>query len=517
MDYLRFIVSQKQVWNSLDTAKRGDFNTWLSKRKFHFHLKNSVNARVMYDSVFNPRDASDIRMFFTTVRSKVSAEALADKPLNDLTGAERTMLTNSVIRGRNLILASSLGISWDKSTDDFISENSSSPISKFYGDLIKEMQKDDDLKQYFSNNPPKDPPSIEVIKNFVEKRLNGKVSITVPTFDAESRDYTKMKEMKEFTVNAGLVQFISEVCTSKSHLDGSLRYEDMFYIRGEIDGITNGTSLLLGKANKLSNALRDDTAELWNKVGITLGNLSLFEIKKRQALLGLGADAYLMQLLVTDSDIVDIIHALEKEQQSSGSDSNDKKYILEILANAFETNKDLAPQLTRDLMKTQAMPYNYLAGRASRQQKLLESLCTEFNHAIQVAISNGDEIKARELLRKFAKLNGNSITLHNYTTSETRLVTEDQIATISIQDLKQLSIDFANVANQKVVETINQEAAAKFVEAPGVKLAEIAEKEGMGKLANACDTLTSLLLAELIEEYNNHNGVISNSARDRIV
>ena len=517
MDYLRFIVSQKQVWNSLDSAKREDFNTWLAKRKFHFHLKNSVNARVMYDSVFNPRDASDIRMFFTTVRSKVSAEALADKPLNDLTDTEKTMLTNSVIRGRNLILASSLGISWDKSTDDFISENSSSPISKFYGDLITEMRKDDDLKQYFSGNPPKDPPSIEVIKNFVEKKLNGNVSITVPTFDAESRDYTKMKEMKEFTVNAGLVQFISEVCTSKSHLDGSLEYEDMFYIRGEIDGITNGTSLLLGKANKLSNALRDDTAELWNKVGITLGNLSLFEIKKRQALLGLGADAYLMQLLVTDSDIVDIIHALEKEQQSSGSDSNDKKYILEILANAFETNKDLAPQLTRDLMKTQAMPYNYLAGRASRQQKLLESLCTEFNHTIQVAISNGDEVKARELLRKFAKLNGNSITLHNYTTSETRLVTEDQIATISIQDLKQLSIDFANVANQKVVETINQEAAAKFVEAPGVKLAEIAEKEGMGKLANACDTFTSLLLAELIEEYNNHNGVISNSARDRIV
>lgn len=517
MDYLRFIVSQKQVWNSLDSAKRGDFNTWLSKRKFHFHLKNSVNARVMYDSVFNPRDASDIRMFFTTVRSKVSAEALAGKALNDLTGTESTMLKNSVIRGRNLILASSLGISWDKSTDDFISENSSSPMSKFYGDLITEMRKDDDLKQYFSNNPPKDPPSIEVIKNFVEKRLNGNVSITVPTFDAESRDYTKMKEMKEFTVNAGLVQFISEVCTSKSHLDGSLKYEDMFYIRGEIDGITNGTSLLLGKANKLSNALRDDTAELWNKVGITLGNLSLFEIKKRQALLGLGADAYLMQLLVTDSDIVDIIHTLENEQQLSGSDSNDKKYILEILANAFETNKDLAPQLTRDLMKTQAMPYNYLAGRASRQQKLLESLCTEFNHTIQVAISNGDEVKARELLRKFAKLNGNSITLHNYTTSETRLVTEDQIATISIQDLKQLSIDFANVANQKVVETINQEAAAKFVEAPGVKLAEIAEKEGMGKLANACDTFTSLLLAELIEEYNNHNGVISNSARDRIV
>lgn len=517
MDYLRFIVSQKQVWNSLDPAKREDFNTWLSKRKFHFHLKNSVNARVMYDSVFNPRDASDIRMFFTTVRSKVSAEALAGKALNDLTGTEITMLKNSVIRGRNLILASSLGISWDKSTDDFISENSSSPMSKFYGDLLNEMQKDDDLKQYFSNNPPKDPPSIEVIKNFVEKRLNGQVSIIVPTFDAESRDYTKMKEMKEFTINAGLVQFISEVCTSKSHLDGSLRYEDMFYIRGEIDGITNGTSLLLGKANKLSNALRDDTAELWNKVGITLGNLSLFEIKKRQALLGLGADAYLMQLLVTDSDIVDIIHTLENEQQLSGSDSNDKKYILEILANAFETNKDLAPQLTRDLMKTQAMPYNYLAGRASRQQKLLESLCTEFNHTIQVAISNGDEVKARELLRKFAKLNGNSITLHNYTTSETRLVTEDQIATISIQDLKQLSIDFANVANQKVVETINQEAAAKFVEAPGVKLAEIAEKEGMGKLANACDTLTSLLLAELIEEYNTHNGVISNSARERIV
>lgn len=517
MDYLRFIVSQKQVWNSLDPKNREDFNIWLSKRSFHFHLKNSVNARVMYDSVFNPRDASDIRMFFTTVRSKVSAEALANKPLNDLTSTEQRVLKNSVVRGRNLILASSLGISWDKSTDDFISENTSSPMSKYYGDLIIKMKNDRELGQYFSDNPPKDPPSIEVIKRFVDEELNGKVSITVPTFDAESHEYTKMKEMKEFTVNAGLVQFISEVCTSKSHLDGSLKYGDMFYIRGEIDGITNGTSLLLGKANKLSNALRDDTAELWNKVGISLGNLSLFEIKKRQAQLGLGADAYLMQLLVTDSDIVDIIHALEKEQQISGNDSNDKKYILEILANAFETNKDLAPQLTRDLMKTQAMPYNYLAGRASRQQKLLESLCTEFNHTIQLALSKGDEVKARELLRKFAKLNGGSITLHNYATSETRTLREDQIATISVQDLKQLSIDFANVANQKVVETINEEAAAKFVEAPGVKLAEIAEKEGMGKLANACDTLTSLLLAELIEEYNNHNGVISNSARERIV
>jgi hypothetical protein len=517
MDYLRFIVSQKQVWGKLDPKTRGDFNTWLGKRKFHFHLKNSVNARVMYDSVFNPRDASDIRMFFTTVRSEVSAESLANKSLKDLPKPEKKVLVNSVIRGRNLILASSLGISWDKSTDDFISENSNSPMSKFYGDLIREMAKDNDLKQYFSDNPPQDPPSIEVIKEFVKNKLNGKVSITVPTFDAESHDYTKSKEMKEFTVNASLVQFISEVCTSKSHLDGSLESKDMFYIRGEIDGITNGTSLLLGKANKLSNSLRDDTAELWNKVGISLGNLTLFEIKKRQAQLGLGADAYLMQLLVTDSDIMDIIHALENEQQTSGSDSNDKKYILEILANAFETNKDLAPQLTRDLMKTQAMPYNYLAGRASRQQKLLESLCTEFNHTIQLALANGDEVKARELLRKFAKLNGGSITLHNFATSETRTLREDQISTISVQDLKQLSIDFANVANQRVVETINEEAAAKFVEAPGVKLAEIAEKEGMGKLANACDTLTSLLLAELIEEYNNNNGVISNSARERIV
>ena len=517
MDYLRFIVSQKKVWNSLDKTTRGDFDTWLAKRKFHFHLKNSVNARVMYDSVFNPRDGSDIRLFFTTVRSKVSAEALTGKSLNALTSTEKTMLINSVIRGRNLILASSLGISWDKSTDDFISENSKSPMTKFYNDVVEEMKKDANLKQYFSNNPPKDPPSIEVIKEFVENRLNGKVSITVPTFDAESRDYTKSKELKEFTVNAGLVQFISEVCTSESHLDGNLNGKDMFYIRGEIDGITNGTSLLLGKANKLSNALRNDTAELWNKVGISLGNMTLFDIKKRQAQLGLGADAYLMQLLVTDSDIVDIIHTLENEQQTSGSDSNAKKYILEILASAFETNKDLAPQLTRDLMKTQAMPYNYLAGRASRQQKLLESLCTEFNHTIQKAIAEGDEAKARELLRKFAKLNNGSITLHNYATSETRLLTEDQITTISVVDLKQLSIDFANVANQKIVETINVEAAAKFVEAPGVKLAEIAEKEGMGKLANACDTLTSLLLAELIEEYNTHNGVISNSARERIV
>ena len=511
LDYLRFIVSQKEAYKQLKNPSKS-FNEWLAGRNFHFHLKNSVNARVMYDSVFNPRDAKDIRIFFKTVRSKKHTN------ISSLTTVEQAQLRKSIIRTRNLILAANLGISWDKSTDKFISDNSNSPMNTFYRDLISALRKDSVLGNYFSGKgKPKNPPSIEDIQNFIKNHVNGKISITVPTFNSDTLKYTDNKVINSFTVTAGLVQCISEICTSDSHLDGTVNANDMFYIRGEIDGITNGTSMLLGKANKLSNSLRFDTAELWNKVGISVGNMSLFDIKVRQAQLGLGPDAYLMQLAVTDSDIMDIMHTLEEEQQTSGSDSNSKKDILDILAYAFKTNKDLAPQLTRDLMKTQAMPYNYLAGRASRQQKLLESLCTEFNHTIQKAIADGNEAKARELLTKFAKLNGGSIALHNIVAPEYKVLTEEQIATISIKELQRFSIDFANVANQKVVEYIDTEAAAKFVEAPGVKLAEIAEEKGMGKLAKACDTYTSLLLAELIEEYNTHNGVISHSARERII
>lgn len=500
LDLLRCISSQHEAYTRSGSTR--PFNDWLANRKFHFHLKNSVNARVMYDSVFNPRDAKDIRMFFTTVRSNIPG------PLASLSSADQTILENSIRRGRNLILAANFGLDWDKSTEAFLED----PMNNFYSGIVAAILRDTTMRAHYTRHTA---PTTAEIETFLQ---NANLSIAVPTFNRDASGHIENKVISNFTPNVGIIQCITEICTSASHLNGTYNPHDMFYIRGEIDGITNGTAMLLGKANRLSDALRDDTAELWNKVGVSLTNMSLFDIKSRQVNLGVGADAYLNQLIVNDSDIHDIIDKLTAEQLQSGSDINDKKDVLDTLGICFETNKDLAPQLTRDLAKTQAMPYNYLAGKASRQQSLLESLCGQINLTLRTTLANApiNEITAKSLLTSLIRLNGGSITLHNITTAETKVFTIDQVASATVEQLRGLSVDFSSTANEKVLNIINDEAAARFVEAPGVKLSPIAE-EAMQDLAKGCDTYASLLLAEFMEEINANGGTISHTQKDAIL
>lgn len=493
LDLLRCIAGQHEAYTRSSTTR--SFNDWLGRRNFHFHLKNSVNARVMYDSVLNPRDAKDIRMFFTTVRSQNRGPRASLKP------AELATLENSIRRGRNLILAANFGLDWDKSVEDFLDNT----MDDFYYDLVNAIQQDATMQGHYNSRTV---PSTSDIEQFLN---TANLSITVPTFSRSAPGNISHEVVNRFTPSVGVIQCITEICTSMSHLNGRYNENDMFYIRGEVDGITNGTAMLLGKSNRLSDAVRDDTAELWNKVGVSLTNMQLFDIKSRQVNLGVGADAYLNQLIVNDSDIHEIINQLHTEQQASGSDINPKKDVLDILGTCFEVNADLAPQLTRDLAKTQAMPYNYLAGKASRQQSLLESLCTEINHTLKVT----DEATLKALLTSLIRLNNGSITLHNIVTAETKVVTIDQIATATEEQLKGFSVDFGSTANEQVLNVINDEAAARFVEAPGVKLGPIAE-DAMQDLAKGMDTYASLILAEFMEEINANGGTISHTQKDAI-
>lgn len=502
LDMLRCITGQHEAYTRSGSTR--SFNDWLANRRFHFHLKNSVNARVMYDSVLNPRDAKDIRMFFTTVRSNIPG------PLTSLSAAERITLENSIRRSRNIILAANFGLDWDKSTEAFLED----PMNNFYNDIVDAILRDRTMAAHYNSHRA---PSTADIEQFLS---TANLSITVPTFNKDASGHIQNKVVDSFTSNVGIIQCITEICTSMSHLNGTYNPRDMFYIRGEIDGITNGTAMLLGKANRLSDTLRDDTAELWNKVGVSLTNMSLFDIKSRQVNLGVGADAYLNQLIVNDSDIHDIIDKLTAEQLATGSDINLKKDVLDILGICFETNADLAPQLTRDLAKTQAMPYNYLAGKASRQQSLLESLCGEINSTLRTTLTGTsrtpiNEATAKSLLASLIRLNGGTITLHNITTAETKVFTADQVASATVEQLRGLSVDFGSAANEKVLNTINDEAAARFVEAPGVKLSPIAE-EAMQDLAKGFDTHASLLLAEFMEEINANGGTISHTQKDAI-
>lgn len=514
LDLLRCIVGQYQVYDRLP-KKDKDFNEWLKDREFHFHLKNSVNARVMYDSTFTPRDANDYRMFFATVRSK------QHKPADgkEFTLEELESINYYIKRSRNLIIATNFGLAWDKTTEEFLDK----PMDMFYDDLTALMRLDDaksnhgkpGLAECLKNGTA---PTIEQINNFFNKLNDNKnypnfnLGIKVPIFSKDAKDHKAEKTITKFTPSVGAIQCITEICTSESHLDGTYNENDIFYIRGEVDGITNGTAMLLGKANRMSDSLREDTSELLNKVGITLKNLPLFDIKSKQVSLGVGADAYLNQLIVTNSDIYEIINQLTIEQQASGKDANIKKDILEVLGICFEVNEDLAPQLTRDLAKIQAMPYNYLAGKASRQQKLLESFCTEINRTLR----KSDEATAKALLESLVRLNGTELTLHNATTGEVKVVTINQVATLTQEELDTFSVDFGSMANEQVLTYINDEAAAKFVEAPGVKLSPIAE-EAMQDLAKSFDIHASLLLAELIEELNANGGTLSHTQKDAII
>lgn len=514
LDLLRCIVGQHEVYNNLP-KKNKLFEEWLADREFHFHLKNSVNARVMYDSTFTPRDAKDYRMFFTTVRSKQLKPADGQQ----FTQEELESINYYIKRSRNLIIATNFDIAWDKTTEEFLDK----PMDMFYEDLTALMRLDNaesnngkpGLAECLNNGTA---PTIEQINNFFNKindnenYPNFKLGIKVPIFSKDAKDHKAEKTITKFTPSVGSIQCITEICTSESHLDGTYNENDIFYIRGEVDGITNGTAMLLGKANRMSDSLREDTSELLNKVGITLNNLPLFDIKSKQVSLGVGADAYLNQLIVTNSDIYEIINKLMTEQQASGKDANIKKDILEILSICFEVNEDLAPQLTRDLAKIQAMPYNYLAGRASRQQKLLESFCTEINRTLR----KSDEATAKALLESLVRLNGNELTLHNNATGDVKLVTIDQVATLTQEELDTFSVDFGSMANEQVLTRINDEAAARFVEAPGVKLSPIAE-EAMQDLAKGFDTYASLLLAELVEELNAHGGTLSHTQVNAII
>ena len=498
LDLLRCIVGQHEVYVNTNHGNNIYFNDWLAERRFHFHLKNSVNARVMYDSTFTPRDAKDFRIFFKTVRSG----KFEPKDGKKLTDVEQELADKYVKRSRNLILAANLGIAWDKSKDEFLDD----PMDKLYQDLRDAIQKDTTLKALWDSN--KAPTTEQIVEFF--KNVN--VSIIVPTFDKDSPNHIKDKVVDKFTPTVGAIQCITEMFTSKSHLDGTYNPNDMFYIRGEVDGITNGTAMLLGKANRISNGLREDTAELLNKIGISLDNLPLFDIKSKQVSLGVGADAYLNQLLVTDSDTHELINELIAEQQASGSNGNMKKHVIDILCICFDTNKDLAPQLTRDLAKIQAIPYNYIAGRASRQQKLLESFCAEINRNLR----SKDPDIVKSLLASLISLNGGKITLHNITTAETMEIDTDKAALLTDEELDRFSVDFGSIANEQVLTHINDVAAAKFVNAPGVKLSPIAE-EAMQDLAKGFDTFASLLLAELIEELNAHGGTLSHTQKEAII
>ena len=499
LDLLRCIVGQHDVYVNTNYGNSNiSFNDWLAQRRFHFHLKNSVNARVMYDSTFTPRDAKDFRIFFKTVRSG----KFEPKDGKKLTDVEQELANKYVKRSRNLILASNLGIAWDKSKDEFLDD----PMDKLYQDLCDAIQKDPTLKALWNSN--KAPTAQQIVEFF----KNANVSITVPTFDKDSPNHIKDKVVNKFTPTVGAIQCITEMFTSESHLDGTYNSNDMFYIRGEVDGITNGTAMLLGKANRISNGLREDTAELLNKIGISLDNLPLFDIKSKQVSLGVGADAYLNQLLVTDSDTHELINELIAEQQASGSNGNMKKHVIDILCICFDTNKDLAPQLTRDLAKIQAIPYNYIAGRASRQQKLLESFCAEINRNLR----SKDPDIVKSLLASLISLNGGNITLHNITTAETMVVDANKAALLTDEELDRFSVDFGSIANEQVLTHINDVAAAKFVNAPGVKLSPIAE-EAMQDLAKSFDIHASLLLAELIEELNANGGTLSHTQKDAII
>lgn len=499
LDLLRCIVGQHDVYVNTNYGTKGiSFNKWLAERRFHFHLKNSVNARVMYDSTFTPRDAKDFRIFFKTVRSG----KFEPKDGKKLTDVEQELANKYVKRSRNLILAANLGIAWDKSKDEFLDD----PMDKLYQDLCDAIHKNPTLKALWDTN--KAPTTQQIVEFF----KNANVSITVPTFDKDSPNHIKDKVVNKFTPTVGAIQCITEMFTSESHLNGTYNPNDMFYIRGEVDGITNGTAMLLGKANRISNGLREDTAELLNKIGISLDNLPLFDIKSKQVSLGVGADAYLNQLLVTDSDTHELINELIAEQQASGSNGNMKKHVIDILCICFETNKDLAPQLTRDLAKIQAIPYNYIAGRASRQQKLLESFCAEINRNLR----SKDPDIVKSLLASLISLNGGKITLHNITTAETMVVDANQAALLTDEELDRFSVDFGSIANEQVLTHINDVAAAKFVNAPGVKLSPIAE-EAMQDLAKGFDTFASLLLAELIEELNAHGGTLSHTQKEAII
>ena len=239
LDLLRCIVGQHDVYVNTNHKNGILFNEWLSERRFHFHLKNSVNARVMYDSTFTPRDAKDFRIFFKTVRSG----KFEPKDGKKLTDVEQELANKYVKRSRNLILASNLGIAWDKSKDEFLDD----PMDKLYQDLRDAIQKDTTLKALWDSNKA---PTTEQIVEFFK---NANVSITVPIFDKDSPNHIKDKVVDKFTPTVGAIQCITEMFTSKSHLDGTYNPNDMFYIRGEVDGITNGTAMLLGKANRISN------------------------------------------------------------------------------------------------------------------------------------------------------------------------------------------------------------------------------------------------------------------------
>lgn len=501
LDLIRVIAEQHNAYVS--SRSTAPFNTWLGNRNFHFHLKNSVNARIMYDSVFNPRDAKDIRMFFTTVQSHTTTVP------TDL--GERNRLQESIRRGRNIILASNFGFDWDKTQESFIDTT----MNDFYNSLANAIQADRELGTHWRGNSA---PTTAEIERFLAR---ANLSVTVPVFDRNNPATPRNNKVDITSANIGIIQCITQMCTSSTHLNGTIDTSTMFYIRGEIDGITNGTAMLLGKANRSSDALRDDTAELWNKVGVSLGNMSLFEIKQRQVQLGTGPDAYTNQGIVTDADIIDVIRQLNYEQLQSGNDANTKKDVLDALGIAFEVNKDLAPQLTRDIAKQQAMPYNYLAGKASRQLGLLESLCTAFNHALKTDDKDNkskdfNETRTKNLLEALARLNGGSITLHNINTAETRVVDLNTINTLSLEEIRKFSVDFGSTANERVVNAINEEAAAKFVEAPGVKLSPIAE-EAMQDLAKSYDLSAALLLAELKETIEANNGTLSHTQKEALI
>lgn len=495
LDALRFIANQQQVYDNIK-GKKPPFNKWLRKRRLHFHVKNSVNARVMYDSTFNVRDSSDTRMFFTT--------ALSDTPdPTELKAMELDFLEDDIRRSRNLILAANFGLDWDKSTESFLNGT----MDKFYDDLVNAIQQDETMKKHYSKRTV---PSVADIEQFIE---NAELRIVVPTFDKDSDNCITDVTVDSFKLNVGMIQCITQICTSESHLDGSDSPNDIFYIRGEVDGITNGISILLGKGNYTSNILREDSAELLNKVGMTLNKQSLFDIKVNQAESGVGIDAYWNLLIVNNADIVNLIKELRTEQLATGDDNHPKKYLLDVLGICFETNADLAPQLTRDIEKKQTVPYVYIAGVSSRQLTLLGALCEQFNHTLRDCANETDVKRALECL---IRLNNGSLTVHNIINGKSELITIDSMSSATLDEIRAFSVDFGSPSNFNVLSAINNDLAARFVKAPGVKLGPIAE-DAMPELAKGLDTICELLLAEFMEEVNANGGTLSHTQVNAII